>query len=71
MGFMLLAHAFTGPGVMREGGRQVMGASVPGRPRSLTAAGWSTAAHAYRVYSFDAEAFPTGPLRISLLFATG
>jgi hypothetical protein len=71
LGFTLLAHAFTGAEVlMREGSRQVMGdlapgpASVPGRGR-LVYRGVP-----YQAYSFDAEAFPSGPLRISLLFPT-
>jgi hypothetical protein len=72
MGFMLLAHAFTGAQVlMREGQRQVMGSLTPG-PASLPDRGRLVyRGTTYRVYSFDAEAFPSGPLRISLLFPTG
>jgi hypothetical protein len=67
-GYLKLAHLFTGAEVlMRAGGRQVMGtlspgpASVPGRG-SVTYGGRS-----YQAYSFTGQAFPSGPLRISLL----
>jgi hypothetical protein len=71
MGFMLLAHAFTGAQVlMREGAKQVLGSLSPG-PTSIPDRGRVIyRGAAYRVYSFDAEAFPSGPLRISLLFST-
>ncbi|HXA53699.1 MAG TPA: hypothetical protein VNV37_02380 [Solirubrobacteraceae bacterium] len=72
LGLQLLAHTFTGAQVvMREGARQVMGtlkpspATIPDRGR-LVYRGVT-----YQVYSFPAEAFPSGPLRISLLFAVG
>ena len=72
LGFQILAHAFTGAQVaMREGTRQVMGslspgpAAIPGRGRVVYRG------VPYQVYSFMAEAFPSGPLRISLLFAVG
>ncbi len=70
LGFQILAHAFTGAQVaMREGTRQVMGslspspAAIPGRGRVVYRG------VPYQAYSFMAEAFPSGPLRISLLFA--
>jgi hypothetical protein len=69
MGYMLLAHAFTGAQVlMREGTRQVMGSLNPG-PTTIPKRGRVVyRGTTYQVYSFDAEAFPSGPLRISLLF---
>ncbi len=72
LGFQILAHAFTGAQVvMREGARQVMGSlspsstAIPSRGRVVYRGA------PYQAYSFMAEAFPTGPLRISLLFAEG
>ena len=69
LGFQILAHAFTGAQVaMREGTRQVMGslspgpATIPGRGRVVYRG------VPYQAYTFMAEAFPSGPLRISLLF---
>jgi hypothetical protein len=68
-GFQILSQAFTGAQVvMREGTRQVEGtlrpgpATVPDRGRVLYRG------TPYQAYSFDAEAFPTGKLRISLLY---
>ena len=62
-------------GVHRRAGADARG-DAPGdghpEPRpghaSPTAAGWSTAASTYQAYSFEAEAFPSGALRISLLY---
>jgi hypothetical protein len=72
LGFQILAHAFTGAQVlMREGKLQVMGTLSPG-PAALPARGPVIyGGAAYRAYSFDAEAFPTGPLRVSLLYPAG
>jgi hypothetical protein len=69
LGFTLLAHAFTGAKVlMREGALQVMGDLAPG-PASIPERGRLVYRGVpYQAYSFDAEAFPAGPLRISLLF---
>jgi hypothetical protein len=69
LGFTILAHAFTGAQtLMREGTRQVMGSLSPG-PASIPPRGkLSYRGVAYQVYSFKAEAFPSGALRISLLF---
>jgi hypothetical protein len=71
LGFQILAHAFTGAQVlMREGTRQVMGTLSPG-PATLPDRGRVVYRGVpYQAYSFEAEAFPTGPLRISLLFPT-
>jgi hypothetical protein len=70
LGFQILAHAFTGAQVaMREGTRQVMGSLSPG-PATIPSRGRVVYRGAtYQAYSFTAEAFPSGPLRISLLFA--
>ena len=70
LGFQILAHAFTGAQVaMREGARQVMGSLSPG-PTTIPSRGRVVYRGVpYQAYSFMAEAFPSGPLRISLLFA--
>jgi hypothetical protein len=67
-GYLKLAHLFTGAEVlMRTGGRQVMGTLSPG-PASVPARGQvSYAGRSYEAYSFTGEAFPSGPLRLSLL----
>jgi hypothetical protein len=71
LGFTILARAFTGAQtVMREGAKQVMGTLRPG-PASIPDRGRVTyLGTTYEAYSFDAEAFPAGPLRISLLYPT-
>jgi hypothetical protein len=70
LGFQILAHAFTGAQVaMREGSRQVMGSIDPG-PATIPDRGRVVYRGVpYQAYSFAGEAFPSGPLRISLLFA--
>ncbi len=67
-GYLELAHLFTGAEVlMRVEGNQVQGTLSPG-PASVPARGRvSYAGRSYEAYSFAAEAFPSGPLRISLL----
>ncbi len=67
-GYLKLAHLFTGAEVlMRTGGRQVMGTLSPG-PASVPDRGSvSYGGRSYEAYSFSGVAFPTGPLRISLL----
>jgi hypothetical protein len=69
LGFTILARAFTGAQtVMREGARQVMG-TLPASPTKLPDRGRVLyRGKAYQAYSFDAEAFPSGALRISLLY---
>ena len=68
-GYLKLARLFTGAQVlMRTGSRQVMGTLEPGtcagaRPTAIVSYG----GHSYRAHSFMATAFPSGPLRISLL----
>ena len=68
-GYLKLAHLFTGAQVlMRIGSQQVMGTLEPG-PASVPARGQvSYDGRAYEAYSFTGEAFPSGALRISLLF---
>jgi hypothetical protein len=72
LGFQILAHAFTGAQVaMREGALQVMGSLSPG-PTTIPGRGKVVYRGVpYQAYSFMGEAFPSGPLRISLLFAEG
>ncbi len=69
-GYLKLAHLFTGADVlMRTGGRQVMGTLSPG-PATVPDRGQvSYGRRAYQAYSFTGEAFPSGPLRLSLLIA--
>jgi hypothetical protein len=71
LGFTLLARAFTGAQtLMRAGTHQVLGTLSPG-PASVPNRGRVTyRGTTYQAYSFDAEAFPSGPLRISLLYPT-
>jgi len=67
-GYMKLAHRFTGAEVvMRTGAKQVQGTLQP-RPASIPDRGTvSYNGRDYQAYSFTGEAFPSGPLRISLL----
>lgn len=67
-GYLKLAHLFTGAEVlMRTGGLQVMGTLSPG-PASVPDRGQvSYGGRSYQAYSFTGEAFPSGPLRLSLL----
>jgi hypothetical protein len=67
-GYLKLAHLFTGADVlMRTGERQVMGTLSPG-PASVPDRGdVAYGGHSYQAFSFTGEAFPSGPLRISLL----
>jgi hypothetical protein len=71
-GYMKLAHRFTGAEVlMRTGEKQVQGTLQPG-PASVPARGRvGYRGRDYDAYSFTGEAFPSGPLRISLLVARG
>ena len=71
LGFTILTHAFTGAQtLMREGTKQVLGTLEPG-PASVPNQGQVTyRGTIYEAYSFDAEAFPSGTLRISLLYRT-
>jgi hypothetical protein len=67
-GYMKLAHRFTGADVlMRSASRQVMGTLTPGPANVPNRGAVSYRGRTYQAYSFSGEAFPSGPLRISLL----
>jgi hypothetical protein len=69
LGFTILARAFTGAQtIMRVGQRQVMGTLRPGPARIPDRGLVSYRGVTYRAYSFYGEAFPSGSLRISLLY---
>jgi hypothetical protein len=70
-GYLKLAHLFTGAEVlMRVGGQQVKGTLSPGPAAVPDRGEVSYGGRGYQAYSFTAEAFPSGPLRISLLIAS-
>jgi hypothetical protein len=70
-GYLKLAHLFTGAEVlMRVGGRQVQGTLSPGPATVPDRGAVSYGGRSYEADSFTAEAFPSGPLRISLLLAS-
>jgi hypothetical protein len=70
-GYLKLARLFTGAEVlMRVGGRQVQGTLSPGPATVPDRGALSYGGRTYEAYSFAAEAFPSGPLRISLLLAS-
>ncbi|HEY4428473.1 MAG TPA: hypothetical protein VGN08_09750 [Solirubrobacteraceae bacterium] len=74
LGYIKLVTRFIGaPLVMRTGSRSlpVEGLLTPGPP-AIPAHGPVTYAHrSYEAFSFDASAFPAGPLRVSLLLPLG
>lgn len=67
-GYLRLAHLFTGAEILiRTSAGQVESTLQPG-PASVPSRGPVTYhGHSYEAYSFTGEAFPSGPLRISLL----
>jgi len=68
-GYLKLARLFTGAQVlMRTGSRQVMGTLSPGPAQVPDDGTVSYGGHTYHAHSFTATAFPSGPLRISLLY---
>ena len=70
-GYLRLAHLFTGAEMlMRTGARQVMGTLSPGPANVPTRGPVSYRGHTYEAYSFSGEAFPSGPLRLSLLLSS-
>lgn len=70
-GYLRLAHLFTGAEIlMRTGGRQVMGTLSPGPANVPTHGPVSYGGRSYEAYSFTGEAFPSGPLRLSLLLGS-
>lgn len=67
-GYVKLAQRFTGAEVlMRRGSAQVMGTLDPGPPHVPDRGSLEYREQRYEAYSFTGEAFPSGPLRISLL----
>jgi len=67
-GYVKLAHRFTGAEVlMRRGTAQVMGTLDPGPAHVPDRGAIEYAGRRYEAYSFSGEAFPSGPLRTSLL----
>jgi len=67
-GYLKLAHLFIGAEVlMRVGERQVRGTLSPGPATVPDRGPVSYEGRTYQAYSFTGEAFPSGPLRISLL----
>ncbi len=68
-GFQILSQAFTGAQVlMRQGTSQVEGTLSPGPTKVPNRGRVVYRGVPYQAYSFDAEAFPSGRLRISLLY---
>lgn len=68
-GYLRLAHLFTGGEVlMRTGPTQVEGTLAPGPSSVPTRGTVAYRGHTFQAYSFTGTAFPSGPLRISLLF---
>ncbi len=67
-GYVKLAHRFTGAEVlMRRGSEQVIGTLEPGPAHVPDRGSVEYGGRRYEAYSFSGEAFPSGPLRISLL----
>jgi hypothetical protein len=71
-GYMKLAQRFTGADVLMRvgpsGERQVIGTLDPGPAHVPDRGGVEYRGQHYQAYSFSGEAFPSGPLRISLLY---
>jgi hypothetical protein len=68
-GYMKLARLFTGAEVlMRVGSKQVMGTMSPGPAHVPDQGTVSYRGREYQAFSFTATAFPSGALRISLLY---
>jgi hypothetical protein len=68
-GYLKLARLFTGAQVlMRLGSKQIMGTLDPGPSKVPDDGTVAYRGHTYEAHSFTATAFPSGPLRISLLF---
>ena len=73
-GYMKLAQRFTGADVLMRvgphGEKQVIGTLAPGPAHVPAQGSVEYRGQHYRAYSFAGEAFPSGPLRISLLYRT-
>jgi hypothetical protein len=68
LGYVILTHRFTGAQVfLSQGSEQIVGSTSPA-PLSVPTRGMvEYGGVRYQGYSFNAEAFPKGPLRVSLL----
>jgi hypothetical protein len=67
-GYLILAHRFTGAQVLlRQGAQQIVGDLAPSPTRVPDRGEVVYRGIHYQAYSFIAEAFPKGPLRVSLL----
>lgn len=67
-GYEILAHRFTGAQVLlRQGTQQIMGDLTPGPVHIPDRGEVVYAGVPYQAYSFVAQAFPSGALRVSLL----
>jgi hypothetical protein len=67
-GYLILAHRFTGAQVLlRQGSEQIMGNLAPGPARMPDRGEVRYGGVHYQAYSFIAQAFPSGALRVSLL----
>ncbi len=68
LGYTILTHRFTGAQVLlRQGTQQIVGNLTPGPANVPTRGEVLYGGLHYHAYSFTAQAFPTGPLRVSLL----
>lgn len=72
-GFVNLTTAYTGAQViLRAGARQVPSSTLrPGPPRIPAHGPITYRGESYQAFSFTAEAFPSGPLRVSVLVPAG
>ncbi len=69
LGFTILARAFTGAqALLRTSAGQVIGTLSPGPAQIPERGAVSYRGVTYQAYSFEGEAFPSGKLRISLLY---
>jgi hypothetical protein len=68
LGFRLLTRRFTAAHVVLRIGDHVIQGAVAGAPSRLPDTGAVTIRGVpYRLFSFTAQAFPSGPLRVTLL----
>jgi hypothetical protein len=68
LGYLLLTQRLAGLDVvMRRGSRLVMSTLRPAPPAVPAQGAFSYRGHDYRVFTLDAQAFPSGALRISVL----
>lgn len=72
LGYVILIHRFTGAQVLLSThGHQIMGTLIPGPAQVPDRGPFVYAARHYDALSFTREAFPFGPLRISVLAPAG